>query len=842
MEGNTWRYFKGTAEPSSTWKNVSFNDLAWLSGPSGFGYGDNDDGTVLSDMQNGYLSVYARKAFTVANPASVSGLQFSIDFDDAFVAYLNGTEIARNNITGTPPAYNAVSTGDHEASGGDTSPQPVLTFTVSPSLLVTGTNVLAIQGHNKSLTSSDFSLIPELAVVAPPTCYALTLTYTGNGSNPTASPTNSTGCSAGQYVSSATINLSGALADSGWHIASWTGTTNNSSTASTNTVTMPASAHTAGVNYAVGGQSTVTFKNGVSGYTGTVDTHIMQAEATTNHGALESVEWDTDDPQGTGQYKYALLRFDNIFGSGAGQIPLGATIQSATLRYIVFNTGAAADVNEVSVGWTEFETWNGFGGDAGVQADEYGTARGSASGTANGVQSVNVTASLVAWANSPSANRGWIFRPTGTDGVDFRSSEYTTVADRPSLEVTYSTNTLTQYTLTVNAGSNGSVILNPAGGTYPAGMTVQLTANPNTGYAFSGWSGALSGTTNPITITMDGNKTVGAAFSQLQQFTLTTNVVGNGSITLNPAGGTYPQGTVVQLTAVPATGYAFSGWSDDLTGSTNPTTITMNAAKTVTATFTVLPPQPAGVCADFEFGYTVGQVIGTHADWFDSGSGPVVTNGNGLLSSRGLAAGSSIFTWNAHPFKWSDAGFESITFRMDYQADGSGQFDDDRMGWMICDADASSAYFFGVQLDTVSGGDGGIVTYWRDDIDDTSTGARIQEPIVNLASLTPNAWYRLTTTITKLTDSSAKIDVNLVRLDASGNPTGTAYTGTLADTSQLQPAYPMRVTLARQTCGRHTRITAPSRARRTTSATTFPPDASPSLSPPTGTPATLSQC
>ena len=649
---------------------------------------------------------------------------------------------------------------------------------------MTGTNVLAIQGHNKSLTSTDFSLIPELTVVAPPTCYALTLTHTGNGSNPTASPTNSTGCAAGQYVSGATINLSGALADSGWHIASWTGTTNNSSTASTNTVTMPASAHSASVIYAVGSQATITFKNGVSGYTGTVDTHIMEDEETTDHGALESVEWDNDDPSGTGLDKYALLRFDNIYGSGAGQIPLGATIQSATLRYVVFNTGAAADVNEVAVGWTEFETWNGFGGDAGVQADEYGTARGSASGTANGIQSVDVTASLVAWANSPSANRGWIFRPTGTDGVDFRSSEYATVADRPSLEVTYSTNTVTQYTLTVNAGSNGSVTLNPAGGTYPAGMVVQLTAVPNTGYAFSGWSGALSGTTNPITITMDGNKTVGAAFSQLQQFNLTTNVVGNGSITLNPTpGGTYPQGTVVQLTAVPATGYAFSGWSGDLTGSTNPTNITMNAAKTVTATFTVLPPQPAGVCADFESGYTVGQAIGTHADWFDSGSGRWSRTAMACLAPRDWLREVPSSPGTRIPSSGADAGFESITFRMDYQADGNGQFDDDRMGWMIRNADAYSAYFFGVQLDTVSGGDGGIVTYWRDDIDDTSTAARIQTPIVDLASLTPNAWYRLTTTVTKLTDTSAKIDVNLVRLDASGNPTGTAYTGTLADTS-----------------------------------------------------------
>ncbi|MGD2093013.1 MAG: hypothetical protein PVH61_43025, partial [Candidatus Aminicenantes bacterium] len=69
------------------------------------------------------------------------------------------------------------------------------------------------------------------------------------------------------------------------------------------------------------------------------------------------------------------------------------------------------------------------------------------------------------------------------------------------------------------------------------------------------------------------------------QYTLTVNVVGNGSVGLNPPGGTYEAGTVVTLTATPDSGWLFSNWSGDLSGSTNPTTITMNANKTVTATF-----------------------------------------------------------------------------------------------------------------------------------------------------------------------------------------------------------------------------------------------------------------
>lgn len=75
-------------------------------------------------------------------------------------------------------------------------------------------------------------------------------------------------------------------------------------------------------------------------------------------------------------------------------------------------------------------------------------------------------------------------------------------------------------------------------------------------------------------------------------YTLTTNVApaGSGSVTLNPVGGTYAAGTVVTLTANPAAGYYFASWSGDLTGSANPTTITMNANKTVTANFSLTPP------------------------------------------------------------------------------------------------------------------------------------------------------------------------------------------------------------------------------------------------------------
>jgi len=144
-------------------------------------------------------------------------------------------------------------------------------------------------------------------------------------------------------------------------------------------------------------------------------------------------------------------------------------------------------------------------------------------------------------------------------------------------------------TLDVTKVGNGTVTVDPQKATYTCGEEVTLTATPDTGWAFSGWSGDAGGTTSPLTITMDRAKDVTATFITSNQYTLTVNEVGNGSVTKDPDQATYGQGAQVMLTAVPDLGYQFAGWSGDLTGTTNPATITMNANKTITATFTAAP-------------------------------------------------------------------------------------------------------------------------------------------------------------------------------------------------------------------------------------------------------------
>jgi uncharacterized repeat protein (TIGR02543 family) len=133
-----------------------------------------------------------------------------------------------------------------------------------------------------------------------------------------------------------------------------------------------------------------------------------------------------------------------------------------------------------------------------------------------------------------------------------------------------------------------SADVQPVNGLYTNGTVVVLTATPDTGYQFDGWSGDATGNTNPLSVPMDANKSITAAFSLIPavQRTLTINTT-NGTVTTNPnpTNGTYDEGTVVGLTATPAAGYQFNGWSGDATGNTNPLNLTMDADKTVTATF-----------------------------------------------------------------------------------------------------------------------------------------------------------------------------------------------------------------------------------------------------------------
>src|SRR6185436_10506937 len=120
-----------------------------------------------------------------------------------------------------------------------------------------------------------------------------------------------------------------------------------------------------------------------------------------------------------------------------------------------------------------------------------------------------------------------------------------------SITATFAINT---YTLSIAVAGSGTVGRAPDQPTYDHGAQVTLTANAAAGSHFVGWSGAASGATNPLTVTMDANKSITATFA-VDGYTLAVTTVGSGTVTKLPSQATYVPGATVQLSASPATGW-----------------------------------------------------------------------------------------------------------------------------------------------------------------------------------------------------------------------------------------------------------------------------------------------
>ncbi|MBA2320451.1 MAG: lamin tail domain-containing protein, partial [Deltaproteobacteria bacterium] len=160
-QGDTWRYFEVSSFLSPEWKNAGFDDSAWPSAPSGFGFGDADDATEVGAH---VLYVRTTVTLTAEEAADLEAVYLHVDYDDSFVAYLDGVEIAREGIgfPGTPPSWDALADSEHEGlMYQGFQPMP---YSVPITALHEGDNVLALEVHDRTLTSSDLSLVPFLSV------------------------------------------------------------------------------------------------------------------------------------------------------------------------------------------------------------------------------------------------------------------------------------------------------------------------------------------------------------------------------------------------------------------------------------------------------------------------------------------------------------------------------------------------------------------------------------------------------------------------------------------------------------------------------------------------------
>ena len=166
--GSTWKFFRGASAPSvpaTAWRTPEFVDTSWESGPTGIGYGDGDDATVLSDMEGNYSTVYLRRTFQVSDINTIATFFLQVDFDDGFVCYINGVEAARA-FAGSPGrelSFQDTATGDHEVSGA-----AYLDLASVIDDLVVGQNLIAVEVHNLAVDSSDLSFNSRLAANEPP--------------------------------------------------------------------------------------------------------------------------------------------------------------------------------------------------------------------------------------------------------------------------------------------------------------------------------------------------------------------------------------------------------------------------------------------------------------------------------------------------------------------------------------------------------------------------------------------------------------------------------------------------------------------------------------------------
>jgi pectate lyase len=331
----------------------------------------------------------------------------------------------------------------------------------------------------------------------------------------------------GSFAAGTSVSVTATPA-SGWKFDSWSG----GSTANPATVTMNA-------NKSI----TANFSQIVNTVTATIQ------ENTTGFCAVNG----SVDSNNAGFTGAGFANTDNVLGSGV-DYKINASAGSATLlvQYastsdrpanIIVNGVVVKSLSMPSTGaWT---TWT----------------------------SVSTSITLASGANT--------IRLEATTASGLGNIDYITVTG-VGVSATSCT-TVTNYTVATSTIGSGTV---SGAGTYIAGSSAALTATPASGWQFSGWSGGVSGTTNPLTVTVNSNLSVTATFTQIPvTYTLTTTIVGQG--TVSPANGTYPAGTSVTLTATPASGWKFDNWSGGYTGTS--ATVVMDGNKAITANFSLIP-------------------------------------------------------------------------------------------------------------------------------------------------------------------------------------------------------------------------------------------------------------
>src|SRR5439155_17877399 len=158
--GSVWKYLDDGSDQGTVWKGTGFTDSTWASGPAQLGFGDGDEATVLRQTNSSgatNITYYFRRSFNVEDPVILTNLLLRVLRDDGVVAYLNGTEIYRNNMPSGSVNYQTLASSAASDDGTVFFPS-----NPSASLLAAGANVLAVEIHQNATTSSDISFDLDL--------------------------------------------------------------------------------------------------------------------------------------------------------------------------------------------------------------------------------------------------------------------------------------------------------------------------------------------------------------------------------------------------------------------------------------------------------------------------------------------------------------------------------------------------------------------------------------------------------------------------------------------------------------------------------------------------------
>jgi uncharacterized repeat protein (TIGR02543 family) len=429
------------------------------------------------------------------------------------------------------------------------------------------------------------------------TTYTLTMAV-----SPTGSGTTTPSVGAHAYAEDEVVTIS-ASPNTGYEFDHWTGDVANPNAAST-TVVMDEDQTVTAHFVPVGVPTCVTIQRGTLG--DVADGYIWEARPTGGNftsSDFRSGFWSSGETR-------ALIRFD------LGVLPEDAVVQSAVLGLEQESPGSGETVHihRITEEWTEGgPTWDNF-------ASNYDAFAWASFGSVGGLITVDVTGLASAWVGGTESNYGMMLINSPTSAVDrYISSDYSRLDMRPWLEVCYVE--AVNYTLTMAADPTAGGTTDPTVGAhvYPEDQVVAITAIPNAGYQFDGWTGDVADPNSAsTTVTMDGDKTVTAHFSLLPiTYELTMAVDPTAGGTTDPAVGvhTYPEDEVIDITAIPNAGYEFDYWEGDVTDPNSAsTTVTMDGDKTVTAHFTLLPTTyELTMAVDPTEGGTTDPAVGVHA-------------------------------------------------------------------------------------------------------------------------------------------------------------------------------------------------------------------------------------